>query len=585
MAGEELSATPTLVAINGLMNDEFRAQVVGRVLARLPQAPADLQRLFRSELSAVKVNGFRPGRAPDALLQGAVLRRMLLSDKVVGILLQIWMESHADLRGVVCQHLAERAISTPGIDFAANRFAGSWYNEGWIRERDEIVLSHSQFSEDDIALMLCCATGRMPHPEGDHLRKGGSPMQETFFPQWIDQLRALPADASQWEQAPAFVAALSEIIEAKEDERNRVAALNAAVAEIRDKFAAELAFFERDIDTWMAAHPQSQRQVQESMAHDTDAAELLSSLENLKSLLTAYRTLHQIAPVLSEERTRSRKRVALQKRILETFIHIDQWLARTQTPDDTTDDTALQPGEEGSARASEAARATTGRNPDDERPASTQENDPVPSTVDDSSLEAENQALRQEIETLHNQLQTSQNVVKVWRVAYETARKEVAQTGEAANDDQVLPIKDVKTAVAVAREKFADELLFQPNSKSEIEDNPYEKPGKVWAALEWLATTYYRSKMGEVNVPDFNSSILEACGWRYTGNQSPMTMNSFKPWYTTTVRDRIYWLKSHIGTGSNKDARHTIRIAFDWDKQRRVVVIGFIGQHQQTSAT
>ena len=148
-----------------------------------------------------------------------------------------------------------------------------------------------------------------------------------------------------------------------------------------------------------------------------------------------------------------------------------------------------------------------------------------------------------------------------------------------------LKIENVRTAVALAREKFSGELIFQPNSKSEIEDNPYEKPTNVLAAFEWLATTFYRSKMGEVSVPDFDSSIKKVCGWRYTGNQSKNTMTRYKSWYTTSHEGKTYWLKRHVGTGSNKDSRYTIRIAFDWDSARQVVVIGYIGQHQQTDAT
>ncbi|MYH61554.1 MAG: hypothetical protein F4148_07245 [Caldilineaceae bacterium SB0675_bin_29] len=158
-------------------------------------------------------------------------------------------------------------------------------------------------------------------------------------------------------------------------------------------------------------------------------------------------------------------------------------------------------------------------------------------------------------------------------------------TAKPPSKDEFLPIEDVRTAVALAKEKYAGELHFQPNSKSEIDDNPYEKPTNVLAALEWLATTFYRSKMGEVKVHDFDKSIKKVCGWRYKRGQSKQTMHKYKPWYTTSFEGRTYWLERHVGTGSNKDSRYTIRIAFDWDKARRIVVIGYIGQHQQTDAT
>ena len=33
------------------------------------------------------------------------------------------------------------------------------------------------------------------------------------------------------------------------------------------------------------------------------------------------------------------------------------------------------------------------------------------------------------------------------------------------------------------------------------------------------------------------------------------------------------------------DARSTIRVAWHWDEESRIVVIGYVGQHQRTRAT
>ena len=48
---------------------------------------------------------------------------------------------------------------------------------------------------------------------------------------------------------------------------------------------------------------------------------------------------------------------------------------------------------------------------------------------------------------------------------------------------------------------------------------------------------------------------------------------------------RGYTLVEHIGKGTTFDARYTIRIAFDWDRDRRQVIVGYIGRHQQTDAS
>ena len=240
MAGEDLSAKPALVAINGPMCDDYRGKVVYRVLARLGQAPGELQRRFRSIVRGVSINGFRdPNDAPPALLQKHAKKIMLRSDEFVGIVLRIWVDSHAELKEVVVGHLAGRNMPTDGLDLSENRFAGSWNSEGWVRERKKLVAAHSQFCEDDVALMLCCVTGRMPLPSGDdiHADEPAYEMQEAFFSQWIDHLKALPAAAPQWEQAPDFIASITEILKEKEDERNRAEALNTAFAQFREEFA------------------------------------------------------------------------------------------------------------------------------------------------------------------------------------------------------------------------------------------------------------------------------------------------------------------------------------------------------------
>lgn len=36
---------------------------------------------------------------------------------------------------------------------------------------------------------------------------------------------------------------------------------------------------------------------------------------------------------------------------------------------------------------------------------------------------------------------------------------------------------------------------------------------------------------------------------------------------------------------STKDARHCIRIAFTWDSDRQRVLLGYLGQHQETSSS
>ena len=62
-------------------------------------------------------------------------------------------------------------------------------------------------------------------------------------------------------------------------------------------------------------------------------------------------------------------------------------------------------------------------------------------------------------------------------------------------------------------------------------------------------------------------------------------MGRYKDWYVTKVDGKARRLRDHVGKGNSKDPRHTIRIGFDWDKEQQAVIVGYIGQHQQTAAT
>ncbi len=579
-------AAPKLNSIVELMSSDFRAEVVQRALAWRKKASGDLRQSFQSVLRKnVRIKGFRnPNRADNQLLLIEILRLLPSSAELVGALLQVWMNSHAELYEIVCRRLSELRMPAHGLDYSENRFAGIWDFDNWLQERESLAASHSQFSEDDVALMLCCVSGNMPdRDEGDNDDPAES-RGDAFFRQWLEELRELPADASQWQQANDFVASATEIIQYKTKVRGYIQQFNEIMAEMKQEFGRELAFFQCGPDSW-SVEQLSDRLAGDLLPAPEEVEELLRKTESLKFLLTDYSSVHDIAPTIEEEAVLWPRRVELQRDILTCLYQMHRPFWDSDEDEDTpaveasvSDTSAVEDDESDSTQPSMDGRS-------DESVHEPSAETPFSSDTGNASLASENSSLRLELQELRGEMKTTEELVKLWRVAYEETRKQVAPTEKPPSEDELLPIEDVRTAVALAREKYSGELLFQPNSKSEIEDNPFEKPTNVLAALEWLATTYYRSKMGEVSVPDLNSSIKKACGWRYIGSQSKNTMNRYKPWYTTGLEGKTFWLKSHVGTGSNKDSRYTIRIAFDWDSARQVVVIGYIGQHQQTDAT
>ena len=639
MVNRMRAAAPELNYIVGLMSNDFSTEVIQRALQWKKKASADARRSFQSALRKnVNIDGFKnPHKANNQLLLPEILRLLPVSSELVGAVLQLWIDSHPELYEEVFGHLSKLNMPTQGMDFSKNRFAGSWNSETWQQEKTSIVASHSHFKDDDVALMLCCVSGNMPEPDGCDNVDPPDSQSDAFFSQWLEELRDLPADAPQWQQANDFVSSATEIIQHKTKVRSYTLKYNAILAEMKQEVGRELAFFQIDPDSW-SVESLSNRQAGNCLATPEEMAVLLRHTESLKDLLTDYKPVHDIAPTIEEEVAIWPQRGELQRQILVCLQQIYELLSSSDEDDHVMgaagngqvslipDSTAppreeqvasaqidnIQPDEQSSPAevpdrppvstgtpAAEVSLSDTSASEDDELQSTHTSkhvrsdetvHEPGEVTHHDSdtvnaSLEAENSSLRHELKELRGELKTSQDVVRLWRIAYEEASKRMGKTAKPPSKDKYLLVEDVRTAVALAKEKYAGELTFQPNSKSEIEDSPYEKPTNVLAALEWLATTYYRSKVGEVRVTDLNKSIKKVCGWSYTGRQSTNTMKKYEPWYTTSFEGEKLWLKRHVGTGSNKDARYTIRIAFDWDKAREIVVIGYIGQHQQTDAT
>lgn len=128
-------------------------------------------------------------------------------------------------------------------------------------------------------------------------------------------------------------------------------------------------------------------------------------------------------------------------------------------------------------------------------------------------------------------------------------------------------------------------LVLALNSRSELQDNPFEDVESVRKALEFLGTIYADARAGRKSCPDLPGECKRACGFEYAPHQSETTMGMYANYYQTTWEGRAYTLSAHLGTGNNKDPRYTLRLAFAWDEQREKIIIGYVGQHQRTRAT
>ncbi len=649
-SGADTDTTLGFAALFTFVNQEYRETVVRRALDSREQVPDDTRQALNSAVREyVTVDGFRNAdRAPVPHLKEPILRTVLYSNKLAGAVLRLWAESHKELRQLVIDHLNSRAIPAEYPDFSKDRFRGSWTDESWQSERDQIIELHGDLDADDVGLMLCYVSGKSPvQPVNGSAERLDTKTQkavrrvEHILSEFLGFLRDMPADAPVWDGVvPEFVDSVNQIRDQKEAERHLAANLESTVTEIREEFKPELAFFQLNIDSWPVA----------SLLPGPGLSETLRLTSELKDLLAEYRPVRETAPVISEELDRRKKREELEQRILDTIRDLSGLRPDGQSPDgnpprsgsatnkaeadkeppvepsasqperddepatgsnlapvesadgDTGDEESTEPkarggkqqpsGEHGAGRddrggASVAAPAVAAEQHPETGTAIAivQQTATAPAFPHEeyASLQLENQDLQQMVESLESELHDSRSMAESWHTAYLYERK----GPESSELNERSSIQDVGSAVEMAKGKFRGKLLFLLNSKSEVEDNTFDSPLQVWDALEWLATTYHPSRAGELSEPDFDSSIRRACGWWYKGHQNDSTINNrkYRHWYTTKDNGKTYRLNEHIGTGTNKDPRYTIRLAFDWDKDRQRVVIGFIGQHQQTDAT
>ena len=592
-----------LNAVFEVMNQAYREAVVSRALSFRGELTSEGNNALNAAIqkSRIRVTGYRdPLRAPHTLLRDPISQALDFHPELAGAVLRAWVESQHTLHDKIVEYLEDAGLEAEYPDFQAGKFRRLWPRNVWHSRKDKFIQENAedQFSEDDAALMLCYVTGRVPPTAGEGEPDKAAGSVGEYLDQFLEFLKVLPPTAPDWRDVlPNFIESVSHLVEEKESELKWADDFDTAVQAVRTGFYDLLAFFEQDTDAWAAAR----------VSPEAGTASALRSVEGLQLLLAEYLPIHDRAPSISEERERIIRRNELLPQILEAIQDIDSLMTGEAGGNPVADFPAIAGLNDAKAAPSdEAARdfAPAGGVHEHEAPPLQEAltasepagaEQPGFSAAEYSALQSENrglqddahalravnQDLRDEVEALKAELYSSQEIEESWRLAYRAAIG-----GSTEEPEEALPsVESVNAAVEMAKSRFKQELLFSPNSESNIESNPYIYPNKVWEALQWLANTYYPSKLGRLRVTDFDQSIREACGWWYKGDQGETTLSRYEKSYTTRVDGKRHWLAEHIGKGTSFDARYTIRIAFDWDRDRRQVIVGYIGRHQQTDAS
>ena len=174
-------------------------------------------------------------------------------------------------------------------------------------------------------------------------------------------------------------------------------------------------------------------------------------------------------------------------------------------------------------------------------------------------LRAESGRRDDETRKLNDLIVRSRRTEEQWRQAYVESRK------GRRPDDTPVRIDSVGEAVALAREAFPDRLLIKLNSRSN-ENTPFASPAEVYDALAWLATAHCDGN---------DHRIGDACsGWTCKTSQREESIAKYREWYETLADGKTWYLGAHIGKGTRRDPRHTIRIGFVRDEEGNRVIVG-----------
>ena len=579
-----------------LLMPEQRDRVVEKVVTALKtqgKLPTKTLNDFRDLFKAGKpIPGFNndPLRAMSPLLKQQLLERLDLNPDLEGLIVSTWADTEPQLREAV----SERIDSLDPLSHEGDEID----EELWDAQVSMLAAENSDYEEDDILLMtkICFAHAKI---KADSDREDGEvgaetkpaprdpfPMEETLDAV-LESLRDMPAGFPQWSDAvPRFVASLNELIDEKQNELIQVRGLMTDLDHIQDAFETELAFFRHGGEEWDTPI------VAMLLAVDSGIDESTRRLAELKDALASYHQIKERADNLAEERERREKRHDLEETIEGMLHEIDKLshaaAAEAEPAAAPAEDIQQQAQSEADSQLREELNALRGEyesllssNHTLKQDSASIEGKVRALEGEIAGLNADKLTLTEEVAELRDQLRISESQTANWRIAYEA---EVKSKDASAPEPIPAEVESLRRAVDLARARYGDRLVFRLNKKSD-QDYNYSRPKEVWDALEWLATTYHDSQTGEAQTIDLNESIRNTCGgWEYKSNQTDITFNMYREWYTTTKDGKTYELRKHLSKGTGRDA-NVIRIAFAWDEDSERVIVGFVGPHQRSRSS
>ena len=562
---------------------DYVHDVILRALKHRSGASDSVRDTLNSAIAdTVRLDGFRDASKaqPQQLAETMLASLRQGNHRLAAGVFRSWTESHEELRTVVTEHLTSAEITVGGPNYREGAFSSVWDWDDWRGHVQAILESRDDLEREDVGMMLCCVSGMMPKLADDNWDFESSDLQE-----WAEHLDELPHDAPEWDEIDDFIDVVAEIAGRKANEREalQTGELTEKLDAICTEFDSELRYLGVDVSSWNEQASEKSHPLGGTLDLATELYESLS----------LYRPVRQQADSRAEEAERALERARHEEEILRVVLDWKSLMSSAADADDElpndsdspravdeepANPDAAEPEPAVSAEEHEAALAELNRLKEDSESLRAENARLTQANVD---LEVDKRTLDDERGKLKEDLSQSHDMEEVWRLSHVAAMAADAGT---PGEPQSAPAS-VNEAVARAEESFPDQLVFALNSKSD-KNSPFQKPNDLFDALAWLATAYHQRRTKPGKTPDFDKLLKEACsGWSYKAGQTEVTREQFSQWYTATLDGARYDLSHHLAKGNSRDPRSTIRIAFDWDEERRQVIVGFIGLHQRNRRT
>ena len=493
------------------------------------------QRLTKAiEASQIRPQKFenRPFLAPTPMLLDPVCERVFQHDQLAEAVLRIWVENERDLRASVEEYARSNDIPTGEPDYKNRQFTGLMPLKTWNAAVGGITSDKKNpCHPHDVSIMLCMVTGNLPRLIRQANGVDGAD-RDLPFDKWLDELKTILASAAGSAAAARFVNTAAKIVEDRQHEMEQISDLVNESMELCRDFMPELVYLGCELPAALS----DSRRILARQAEGLDGA--LNGIEQLGTALKEFRAASSIEYATWDQREKGIKREmsaasevhALVKQLHAVLPEPVRPPVPEVEPEPQTDDTTVE---------LDASRTKI------------------------QHLEDQNKALKAEL------FKANQRLAAQW-----------SRDNEMADPPETTPVHSVGEAVARARRQFEGEgLLFYLNGASNV-DTEFERPAEVFDALEWLATTYRTGKMNG-GMADPEHSLKSVCsGWKYAPDNSVMAMNQYPEAYSTQGGGKAYDLACHIKKGVDNKESHTIRIAWDWDDEQKMAVVGYIGKHQ-----